>query len=139
MSYLSYYDCMKQLSADEVYEGLLGFGLFSERLPPIFTSKPFYDYAIKHPFSNDKYVSQFIVYNNMRNINIYRVLGIPTPFAYENLCSCIRNNWQLIQEYFLQKTGTQKYKISRVHLRKLASTNCLSPESRLGHLLQCGT
>jgi hypothetical protein len=116
---------MKQLSADEVYEGLLGFGLFSERLPPIFTSKPFYDYAIKHPFSNDKYVSQFIVYNNMRNINIYRVLGIPTPFAYENLCSCIRNNWQLIQEYFLQKTGTQKYKISRVHLRKLASTNCL--------------
>lgn len=38
---------MNEISRDELFEGLLGYGLFAEKLPPIFTSKSFYDYCKK--------------------------------------------------------------------------------------------
>ena len=37
----TYYDFIKEISADELYDGLLGYGLFSEKLPPVFTSENF--------------------------------------------------------------------------------------------------
>ncbi len=37
-----YIDYMKEISKDELYEGLLGYGLFCDKLPPIFTSESFY-------------------------------------------------------------------------------------------------
>ena len=40
-----YYDFTNELSADEIYEGLLAYGLFTEKLPPVFTAKAFYDYC----------------------------------------------------------------------------------------------
>lgn len=33
----TYSEMMNAISADEVYEGLLGHGMFSEKLPPVFT------------------------------------------------------------------------------------------------------
>lgn len=36
-----YYDFTNELSADEIYEGLLAHGLFTEKLPPVFTAKAF--------------------------------------------------------------------------------------------------
>lgn len=47
----SYSDFMKEISVDELYEGLLAHGLFAEKLPPIFTSEAFYNFCqkrIKH-------------------------------------------------------------------------------------------
>lgn len=36
-----YYEFMNELSSDELYEGLLGYGLFNDKLPPVLTSKVF--------------------------------------------------------------------------------------------------
>lgn len=33
-----YTDFMDEISSDELYEGLLAYGLFAEKLPPLFTS-----------------------------------------------------------------------------------------------------
>ena len=40
-----YYEFMNELSSDELYEGLLGYGLFNDKLPPVLTSKVFSDYC----------------------------------------------------------------------------------------------
>ena len=47
-------DYMDEISADDLYKGLLAFGLFSNRMPPVFSSTSFFDYCVKnHPtFSN---------------------------------------------------------------------------------------
>ena len=90
-------DCMQQLSKDEVFEGLLGYGLFSDRLPPFLTSEAYLNYAKTTPFNNNQYDSRYIYYDNYRNNNVPRILAIPTPFAYENLCRVISDNWDKIQ------------------------------------------
>ena len=41
----SYSDFMNDISSDELYKGLLANGLFTEKLPPIFTSEKFFDYC----------------------------------------------------------------------------------------------
>lgn len=122
---MSYSDCINQLTKYEVLDGFLGHGLFSDRLPPFLTSEPYLIYSKTTPFSNKQYNSQYIYYDNYRNNNIPRVLAIPSPFAYENLCREISEDWENLKKYFYQKTNLQKYKISRVHIRKLAKTEAL--------------
>lgn len=122
---MTYIDCMNQISKDDLYEGLLGYGLFSDRLPPFLTSVPYYKYSLLNPFNNGQYYSQYIFFDNYRNINIPRTLAIPTPFAYENLCRELFNDWDKLQQYFQQKTIEQSYKVSRIHIRKLAKTKTL--------------
>ena len=41
----SYYDFMSEITPSDLYSGLLAYGMFSEKLPPVFTSKPFFDYV----------------------------------------------------------------------------------------------
>lgn len=36
-----YYDFTNELSTSQIYEGLLAHGLFTEKLPPVFTAKEF--------------------------------------------------------------------------------------------------
>lgn len=36
-----YADYMDEISADDLYKGLLAFGLFSNKIPPVFSSTPF--------------------------------------------------------------------------------------------------
>lgn len=122
---MTYIDCMNQITKDDLYEGLLGYGLFSDRLPPFLTSVPYYKYSLLNPFNNKQYCSQYIFFDNYRNINIPRTLAIPTPFAYENLCKELFNDWDKLQQYFKQKTLGQSYKVSRIHIRKLAKTKAL--------------
>lgn len=40
-----YAEYLEEISSDELYEGLLGYGMFANKLPPIFTSVPFYEYC----------------------------------------------------------------------------------------------
>lgn len=58
-----YADYMDEISADDLYKGLLAFGLFSNRMPPVFSSTSFFDYCVKnHPtFSNSDH--DYIRYN----------------------------------------------------------------------------
>jgi len=116
---MKYKDFMNDITADELYRALLAYGLFSEKLPPFLTSKGFYDFCEQNaPLFEDK-PRQYIYYENMRNVNIPRPLGIPVPMAYQRLCNCIKDNWDELQNYFKDVTNNQKHKVSRIHIRKM--------------------
>ena len=55
----------------------------------------------------------------MRNINIPRAFGIPTPMKYQRLCRTLCTYWNKIQAHFHTQTDHQDYRVSRIHLRKL--------------------
>lgn len=111
---------MNQISKDELLEGLLDFGMFAEKIPPIFTSKPLYDYCIANGYSwlNDKAHSA-ISYESMRNISIPRILSIPYPTSYVNQCRFLSENWDELKNYFEDKTKHQLYAKSQIYIRKL--------------------
>ena len=117
----SYIEYMKEISADELYDSLVGYGLFADKLPPCFSSKQFLDYCKTRTQSFSKHVEySYAVYENIRNINIPRQLGIPVPMAYEIQCKLLKDNWKEIIDHFVKCTQNQKeYKISRIHVRKM--------------------
>lgn len=39
----SYLEQMQSISAENLFEGFLGYGLFAEKIPPFLTSEPFLD------------------------------------------------------------------------------------------------
>ncbi|GHA77999.1 hypothetical protein GCM10009007_18740 [Formosimonas limnophila] len=41
----SYHAQFAELDADSLFQGLLGYGMFAEKIPNLFTSKPFYRYC----------------------------------------------------------------------------------------------
>ena len=116
-----YYEYIDELDKNEVYEGLLGYGMFSEKLPPIFSSENFMEYCNNENLDlfqdNRKKEHTYVHYQNIRNINIPRPIGIPHPMAYYELCKEIEGNWGNIQKHFRKYTSHQ-FKISRVHIRK---------------------
>lgn len=116
----SYFDFMSEISGAELYKALVGYGLFPEKLPPLFSSESFYDYCdANRPVFNKKR-RQFIYYESMRNINIPRQLGIPVPMAYQCLCEYVSTIWESeLVPYFASKTNNQSYKVSRIHIRKM--------------------
>ncbi|MCQ2081358.1 MAG: RNA-directed DNA polymerase [Lachnospiraceae bacterium] len=61
----------------------------------------------------------------MRNINIPRPIGIPTPMAHERLCKCLAENWGDIRNHFEKMTSGDNIKISRIHVRKMKDTEAL--------------
>ena len=112
-----YHEFTDEITPDEVYEGLLAYGLFTEKLPPIFTSEEFFKYCKTKKNPADK-VTDCILYESMRNNNVPRQLAIPDPFSYRRLCEYIREYWPKIQEHIKHCTEDQKYKVSRIHIRK---------------------
>lgn len=120
--YTDYYD---EISADELYEGLLAHGLFTEKLPPIFTSEQFYQYSLNLKQSFSKTDHDYVFFESMRDINIPRAFGIPNPMAYQLLCASLRDNWHYIQAHFHTQTDSDAYKISRIHIRKQKETKSL--------------
>lgn len=118
----SYADFLNEISDEELYEGLVGYGLIGEKLPPVFTSESFLEYCKKksHNFAiNSRSGHGFVAYRCAQNYRSYRMLGIPTPMAYEHLCSKLKNNWSKIRDYFERMTVSQDYKVSRIHIRKM--------------------
>ena len=71
-----YANFLDEITADELYEGLLGYGMFANKLPV-----PFFDYCqANNPHFSDKW-QDYIYYSSMRNVNIPRALGIPTKLS----------------------------------------------------------
>ena len=114
----SYAEFMDELSAEDLYEGLLAHGFFAEKLPPVFVSAPFFDYCKNrvNSFNNDW--NEYVTFRVMRNISIPRVMGIPNPFKYQRLCSELRDDWDKIRQHFHNQTDGQNYRVSRIHIRK---------------------
>ncbi len=121
-----YSDYTNEISKNEIFDNLVSCGLFAEKIPNFLTSIEFLNYIktipIPFPHVKDK---DYIRYASMRNINIPREMAIPEPFAYANLCNSISENWNRLQKYFEFKTRNQKYKVSRIHLRKMDNTCAL--------------
>ena len=114
----SYCNFMDEITADELYEGLLAYGFFAEKLPPVFTAIQFFDYCKVLPasFSFDR--NEYVSFRIMRNIGIPRQMGIPTPMSYQRLCATLRDYWGNIQQHFHAQTDEQSYRLSRIHIRK---------------------
>ena len=126
MSKKSYLEQMKSITAENLFDGFLGHGLFAERMPPFLTSELFLDFvktASPKIFENkDK---GFIQYENIRNINIPRLLAIPEPMAYRNLCKCLSDNWANLIGHFEKYTLNHEYKVSRIHIRKIKDSKII--------------
>ena len=121
-----YSDYTDAISSVELYNRLLQYGLFSEKLPPIFDAQDYTNYCNKpgRPVFPQKWYS-YASYESMRNNNTPRDIGIPTPMAHERICSCLRNNWPALQQHFRDKTASQSYIVSRAHIRKMSGTDSL--------------
>ena len=117
----SYSDYMDEITAEELYTGLLGHGLFADKLPAFLSSKEFCS-----PFNKkegckfgDIDACDYIRYESPRNTNAVRQLGIPNPFAYSNLCRSLAENWDRLKKKFNENTQNDNHKISRIHIRKM--------------------
>ena len=113
-----YSDFMDEISSDELYEGLLAHGFFAEKLPPVFTAVPFFNYCKTASQNFKPKWSEYITFRVMRNIKIPRIMGIPNPFQYQILCARLRDNWDNLRKHFHTQTDGQRYRISRIHLKK---------------------
>ena len=121
-----YIDYMQEMTQEDIRKGLLGYGLFADKLPAIFSAKSFYDYCEGKGFPTfEKEGRDYVRYESTRNTNIPRLLSIPSPFSYSNLCNCIADNWIEIIRILGEKTANQKYKYSQIHLQKLEGKNFL--------------
>ena len=121
----TYFEYINEITKEELYDGLLGYGLFSEMLPPFLTSEKFLQYCKNYPNIGEDKGTQYIEYNSMRNINIPRSIGIPSPFNYHTLCKTLSENWDRIKDHFKSKTMNDEYKKSRIHIRKIKNTNAI--------------
>ena len=95
-----YADFMDEISSDELYEGLLAYGFFAEKLPPVFTAVPFFNYCKTASESFEAGWNEYITFRIMRNISIPRLMGIPNPFKYQRACAELRDNWDKIRTHF---------------------------------------
>lgn len=117
---------MSEIKADELYDRLVSYGMFSEKLPSIFTGDLFLNYCkniCKQSFSDEW--RGYINYESMRNTNIPRNIGIPTPMGHELLCKTLMKHWTKLTKYFETKTKGQPRIISRIHIRKIQDTKAL--------------
>lgn len=114
-----YIDYKNEISNSDLYDGLVGYGLFAAKIPNFLTSVDFLAFTKTLIFPVNDKPKDYIRYSNMRNINIPRPLAIPEPFAYANQSKSLSDNWVNLQNHFRDKTINDSFKISRIHLRKL--------------------
>ena len=121
-----YCDFLDEISSDDLYEGLLGYGLFANKLPPVFTAEHFYAYCKNNnPEFSTTSEHGYVLYSSMRNTNLPRLFGIPTPMMYQGLCAVLRDNWDTLKRFFHSQTDDNEYRISRIHLRKMCDEKAL--------------
>ncbi|MGE4285193.1 MAG: RNA-directed DNA polymerase [Phycisphaerae bacterium] len=103
------------LDPDYVFDALLGYGMFSEKLPPCFTSESFLEALNngKMPIAKKKSHS-YVDYRASRNTNVPRAISIPHPESYLWLCQCIKKNWDKINLH-----NGKADKFNYCHVRKI--------------------
>ncbi len=124
-SHKKYCDFTNEISSTEIYKGLLAFGLFTEKLPPVFSSKSFFDYCQTNNPNFPHKPTEYIYFESMRNTNVPRALGIPNPATYQLLCKYISEIWPELQSFFEEQTKDQNHIISRIHIRQMLNTDSL--------------
>ena len=88
---------MLKLTAKQVYEKLLDYGMFPEKITSIYSSEKFGVWARKKGISlyTRKSFSN-VTFHLTRNNNAPRILNIPHPIPYFFLCKEIKTNWTKI-------------------------------------------
>lgn len=114
-----YTEYVNEITETELYDGLVGYGLFANKLPDFLTSEAFLEFTKTLTVPLNEKPKDYIRYSSMRNINVPRPLAIPEPFAYANQAKSLSSNWHLLQNHFQNKTLNDLFKVSRIHLRKL--------------------
>lgn len=110
-----YYD---EITQDDLFEGLLGYGMFANKLPPIFTSHALYEYAVNKRWMPRKKSRGYVSFVALKNTGGVRSMGIPHPASYYRLCCALRDSWEIIKKEMSDNSDCQRYKVSRIHLRK---------------------
>ena len=133
-----YNELIKEISSDDILEGFIGYGLFPEKIPGFLSSKAYYEKYLElgKPQFEDK-GKDYIRYESMRNINVPRLMAVPNPFAYSNLCKSVSDNWETIKNHLNQNVENQKFKVSRIHIRKFENGQHLF-EMNYKHLTKDG-
>ena len=107
-----YIEYKNEISDTDLYDGLVGYGLFAEKIPNFLTSVDFLAFTKTLTFPINEKPKDFIRYSSMRNINIPRPMAIPEPFAYSNQANCLADNWTKLQSHFNDKTINDSFKIN---------------------------
>lgn len=115
----SYHHYSENISKNELYNGLVGCGLFAEKTPNFLSSKEFLKYTKTITIPVDDKPKDYIRYSSMRNINVPRQMAIPEPFVYASLCNFLKINWNEIRKHFKKNTKKDTHKVSRIHIRKI--------------------
>ena len=105
------------LDSEKVFEGLLGYGMFSNLMPPCFTSESFF-IAVQNKelkFPKRSVSHSYIDYKASRNTDVPRLLAIPHPESYWKLCKCIEKNWLNINK----QIGKPENKINFCHVKNI--------------------
>lgn len=103
------------LTADEIYVGLLDNGLFAEKVPPCFSTKGLVA-AIGTSLNSllseidpdrlkkalNKKTHDFVRYTVLRDINVPRQFGLPHPESYAVQCLFIKHHWKQIGRHNLK-------------------------------------
>ncbi len=121
----TYADFMNELTQDDVLEGLLSNGMFSDKIPPILSSRSFFEYRSKKVGLPRNGWKGWITFRYLRNNNEYREYGIPNPFSYELLVRHISEHWDKIKDILRRNTENMSYRVSRIHPRKIAGSNAI--------------
>lgn len=121
----TYSDYINEINKDELYKGLLAHGLFTDKLPPVFSSEDFYELCINSTTNFENCNRDYVKFDCIRNTGTPRQFGIPNPFSYKYLCEVLKENWDKIKNYFNKQTRYNHYKISRIHIRKIANKDSL--------------
>ena len=118
------------LSEDEAFIALVDYGLFSEKLPPCFTSEGLSDHVpnvlLTLTTENDekkldkllkKREHDFIRYEPLREVNIPRQIGVPHPESHIVQCLGLKRHWAEIKRH----CAKPKIPVSRLFVRKMSS------------------
>lgn len=112
-------DGYSDLSGQEVYEALLDYGLFSEKIPPCFQSVGLYSYLQSKQWPNPTQYEfkshSYITYRMSRNVSIPRMLSIPHPQAYAQLSYVLEQTWNRVKKH-MDKQPVPKF--GYCHVRK---------------------
>lgn len=112
--------------------GLVDYGLFSEKLPPCFTSEGISDYVPNILLkliteTDEKKLNKllknrehdFIRYEPLREVNITRQIGIPHPESHIVQCLALKRHWAKIKRH----CAKPETPMSRLFVRKMSSNH----------------
>mgnify|MGYP003601793543 FL=1 len=125
------FDTKELLLENDIQNGLLDYGLFSDKIPPCFCSIGLSSFA-ENELNNvldepdekklrktiDKYNHDYIRYESLRDTNVPRGMGIPHPESYALQVLAIKKSWKEIAQH----CNKPNVNFSRVYVRKVAGT-----------------